>query len=73
MIPGLVITASLSKSAQAIYDAIGYEIEKVDQEFVDLYLTEARDLMGDEAFAAMFKEGQTMSLNNAIALVRETV
>ncbi len=59
--------------AQATYDAIGYKLEKVDREFVDLYLTEAQETIGQEAFEAVFKEGQAMSLKKAIALAQETV
>lgn len=62
--------ARLWGAAQAIYDATGFRLEKVDQELNDSYMTEARAAIGDEAFEAAFREGQTMRLKNALALAR---
>ena len=64
--------ARLFGAAQAIYNATGYKLEKVDREFVDQYINDARAATGDEAFAVAFQEGKQMRLKKAIALARET-
>jgi non-specific serine/threonine protein kinase len=65
--------ARLFGAAQTTHQTIGYKLEKVDEEFVNLYLREARELMKDESFETIFKEGQTMRLKEAVAIIRETV
>jgi tetratricopeptide (TPR) repeat protein len=64
--------AQLFGTAQAIHNAAGYQLEEVDQKFVDRYIGEARARMGDEAFEAAFQEGKQMRMKKAIALARET-
>jgi non-specific serine/threonine protein kinase len=64
--------ARLLGAAQAIYDAAGYKSDKVDQEFIDRYIREARAAIGDQAFEAAFGEGESMRLKDACALARET-
>ena len=59
-------------AAQTIYDSIGCKPEKIDQEFLDRYIKEARETMGDEAFEAVFREGKSIRMKDAIAFVRET-
>jgi predicted ATPase len=64
--------ARLFGAAQAIFDATGFKLDKVDQMFFDRYIGEARAGIGEEAFEAAFREGQSMRLKDAIALARET-
>ena len=64
--------ARLWGAAQSIYESIDYKIEKVDQDFNDQYISEARAAIGDEAFNAAFTEGRLMRMKKAIALARET-
>ena len=64
--------ARLWAAAQAIYETTGFKLEKVDREFNDRYISEARAAIGDKAFASAFEEGQSMRLKEAIALARET-
>jgi non-specific serine/threonine protein kinase len=63
--------ARLFGAMQAIYDAIGYKLYKADKIFFDRYTREARTAIGEEAFEAAFREGQSAGLRNAIALVCE--
>lgn len=65
--------AHLFGAAQTIHQSTGYKLDKVDQKFVDLYLKEAHEVMGEEIFATAFKKGQAMRMKDAIAFVRETV
>jgi tetratricopeptide (TPR) repeat protein len=65
--------ARLFGAMQAIYDAIGYKLIKADQIFFDRYISQARVVMGDEAYEAAFREGQMIRLKKAIALARETL
>ncbi len=64
--------AQLWGAAQSIFEAIGYKTEKVDQDFKDLYASEARTALGDEAFDAAQAKGKSMRMKRAIALARET-
>ena len=54
-----------------IHDATGYKLNKVDQDFIDRYIKEARAVIGDEAFEAAFKDGRSMRLKTGIELARE--
>lgn len=58
--------------AKTIFEAIGYKIEKVDQDFKDRYSNEARTVIGNEVFEVAEAEGRAMQLKKAIALARET-
>lgn len=58
-------------AVQAIFDALGYKLEKVDREFLDRYIREARATVGDEAFAAAQAQGRAMNMKDAVALARE--
>ncbi len=64
--------AYLWGAAQSIFEAIGYKIEKVDQDFKDRYSHEARMAISDEAFDAAQAEGKLMQMKKAIALARAT-
>jgi len=64
--------ARLWAAAQAIYKATGFKLEKVDREFNDRYISEARAAIGDKLFDASFEQGRLMRLKEAIALARET-
>ena len=63
--------ARLFGAAQAIHNAVGFKIEKSDRKFIDPCLTEARTAIGDEAFDAAHAEGRQLSIEEAIAFVRE--
>ena len=63
--------ARLFGAAQAVFDAIGYKLDKADREFVDHYTGEARLALGEEAFSSVFEEGKQMRLKKAVALARE--
>ena len=63
--------ALLCGAAQALHDATGFKLEKVDREFIDHYTSQARTEIGDEAFEAAFREGQSMRLKNVLALAHE--
>ena len=63
--------ARLWAAAQSIFEEVGYKIEKVDQDFNECYISEARTAIGDEAFDAAYREGQTMRMKKAIAIVLE--
>lgn len=65
-------SAHLFGSAQAIHQATGYKLDKVDQKFVDFYHEKAQTQMGEACFNEKFQEGQKLSLKNAIALACET-
>jgi predicted ATPase/DNA-binding winged helix-turn-helix (wHTH) protein len=64
--------ARLWGAARTLLDATGYRLEPVEREFNDLYMTRARADIGDEVFEAAFSEGQSMKMETAIALARET-
>ena len=63
--------AQLFGAMQAVYDAMGYKLEKADQIFLDRYTGEAREALGERGFEVAFREGQSMRLKKAIALARE--
>ena len=63
--------ARLWAAAQSIFDEVGYKTEKVDRDFNERYISEARAAIGDEAFAAEQAEGRKMRMKNAIALALE--
>ncbi|MDQ3130273.1 MAG: tetratricopeptide repeat protein, partial [Acidobacteriota bacterium] len=63
--------ARLAGAAAAIYESINFKLDKVDQDFNDLYISETRAAIGDEAFDAEHSEGLKLSLEDAIALARE--
>jgi tetratricopeptide (TPR) repeat protein len=63
--------ARLWGAAQAAFDAEDYKLDKVDQDFVDRYVGEARASIGDEAYEAAFREGRAMRFEHAVALARE--
>ena len=58
-------------AAQTAFDAEDYKLEKVDREFLDRYVRQARSAIGDEAFEAAQAEGRAMSMKDAITLARE--
>lgn len=62
--------ARLFGAAQAIFDTMGYKLERADQIFFDQYTKEARSAFGEEAFEAAFQEGKSLRLKKAIALAR---
>jgi tetratricopeptide (TPR) repeat protein len=64
--------ARLWGAAQAAFDAADYKLDKIDQDFVDRYVGEARAAVGDEAYEAAYREGRAMLLEHAVALARET-
>ena len=64
--------ARLWGASQAIYESIGYKAEKVDQDFNNLFISEAREKIGDKDFDAAYADGQSMRLKKAIVLARET-
>ena len=55
-----------------VFDVGDYKLDKVDQDFVDRYVGEARAAVGDEAYEAAFREGRAMRLLHAVALARGT-
>ncbi|CAN5134483.1 hypothetical protein BH20ACI1_BH20ACI1_07200 [soil metagenome] len=63
--------ARLTGAAAAIYESIGHKPGKVDQDFIDRYISETRAIMGDEAFDKSFDKGRSMPLQDAVALARE--
>jgi predicted ATPase/serine/threonine protein kinase len=65
-------SAQFYGAAQAIYEATGFELERVDREFIARYTEEAQAAIGSEAFDAALAEGRSMKMKKAIALARET-
>lgn len=63
--------AQLWAAAQTIFEEVGYKIEKVDQDFNEHYINEARTAIGDKAFDAAYEAGRAMRMKKAIALARE--
>jgi predicted ATPase/serine/threonine protein kinase len=64
--------ARLWGAARAIFDSKGFKIEITEQRFLDRYEASARSAIGDAAFAAAYREGQSMHLKKAVALARQT-
>jgi non-specific serine/threonine protein kinase len=62
--------AQLWGTAQSIYDATGFKLEQVDQEFNDIYIKDARTALGDRAYEEAFEEGRSMMLKEAAAIAR---
>jgi hypothetical protein len=58
-------------AARAIFESKGFKIEITEQRFLDRYEASARSAIGDAAFAAAYREGQSIRLKNALALARE--
>jgi non-specific serine/threonine protein kinase len=56
----------LAGAAQALRDAIGYELEPVDLAFRDSYMAEARGHLGHAAFEAALAEGRAMTQEQAV-------
>ncbi len=54
-----------------IYESAGYKIEGVDEIFLNRYLDQARNAIGDEKYNHAKTEGRQLSLADAIALARE--
>lgn len=63
--------ARLWGAAQGIFDAIGFKLVKVDQEFNERYISRCREIIGDEAFEAAFQTGRAMPLKEAMSLARQ--
>lgn len=61
----------LRGAAQSVHETTGFKLEEVDQEFIDRFMKEARDKIGNERFEAAFEKGRSMKLKEAIALARE--
>jgi predicted ATPase/serine/threonine protein kinase len=64
--------ARLWGAARAIFESKGFKIEITEQRFLDRYEASARSAIGDAAFRAACREGQSMHLKKALALARET-
>jgi predicted ATPase/Tfp pilus assembly protein PilF len=64
--------ARLAGAAEALHEAIGFELEPADRAFHDHYLAEARTALGEPAFAAALKQGRVMGTKEAIALALAT-
>ena len=62
--------ALLWGAAQAVFDAIGFKLVKVDRDFNESYMSEARTAIGDVAFYAAFEKGRSMPLKESIGLAR---
>lgn len=58
-------------AAQGIFDEIGFKLVKVDREFNERYITESRAAIGDEAFEAIFEQGRSMPVKEAMLLARQ--
>lgn len=65
-------SAQLRGAAHAIYEEINLKPDRVDQNFIDRYESEARAVIGDEAYDAAFREGRKMGIEEAILLTHET-
>ncbi|HEY8559536.1 MAG TPA: winged helix-turn-helix domain-containing protein [Pyrinomonadaceae bacterium] len=57
-------------AAQAVFDAIGFKLVKVDHDFNEPYISAARATIGDAAFDAAFEMGRALPLKEAISLAR---
>ena len=64
--------ARLWGAARAIFESKGFKIEITEQRFLDRYEASARSAIGDEAFRAAYREGQSMRLKKAVELARKT-
>ena len=62
--------AILWGAAQAVFDAIGFKLVRVDHDFNESYISEARTTIGDAAFDAAFEKGQSIPLKESIELAR---
>ena len=58
-------------AAQAVFDTIGFKLVKVDHDFNEMYISESRATIGNEAFEAAFEKGRSMPLKEAIGLARQ--
>jgi predicted ATPase/tRNA A-37 threonylcarbamoyl transferase component Bud32/Tfp pilus assembly protein PilF len=56
----------LAGAAQALWDAIGYELEPADLAFHDTYLAEARERFDQVGFEAALAEGRAMTLEQSV-------
>ncbi len=65
--------ARLAGALSAAYEAVGYEIEDVDQAFLEHYLDQARASLGEAAFERAREEGRAMPLDDAVSLALETI
>jgi tetratricopeptide (TPR) repeat protein len=63
--------ARLTGAAEAIREAIGYELERADRAFRDRYVAEARAELGEEAFASAVARGRAMTFDEAVRLAVE--
>lgn len=63
--------ATLWGAVQAVFDAMGFKSVKVDQEFNELYRSESRTAIGNNAFDAAFEKGRSIPLAEAISLDRQ--
>jgi predicted ATPase/DNA-binding winged helix-turn-helix (wHTH) protein len=63
--------ARLWGAAQGIFDSINFKPVKVDRDFKEQYINEARAAIGDEAFDVAFASGRTLPLKEAMMLARQ--
>ena len=60
-------TVSLLGAADSWFRGMGIEIQPTDRPDYDRYLAAARSALGDPAFARAWENGQTLSLDDAVA------
>lgn len=62
--------AHLWGAAQAIYDGIGYKLEKVERDFNEKYITEARTAIG-ASFDDEYAKGYKLNVEKAVKLAQK--
>jgi non-specific serine/threonine protein kinase len=63
--------ARLFGAAEHLLESIGYELEPQDREFRERYAAQARAMLGDDSFTAVWAKGRALSMKEAIRLALE--
>jgi hypothetical protein len=63
--------ARLFGAAEHLLESIGYELEPQDREFRERYAAQARAMLGDDAFTAVWAKGRALPMKEAIRLALE--
>ena len=58
--------ARLAGAAEALRDAIGFELEPADRAFRERYLAEVRERLGEAGLEAALAEGRALTLEQAV-------
>ncbi len=61
-------SAQLAGAAESLRESIGYEIERTERRFRDIFIAETRTTLGENLFNREFEKGRAMPLSEALAL-----